>query len=71
MQESATLPIEGQGQSIQKQRRHPPRLPWPASQPGPYATPPPPGYRPVPTRTDQVMKVEEASSQEREMFATG
>jgi hypothetical protein len=34
-----------------------PLFPWPTSRPGPYATPPPPGEIPVPTRTDQMMVV--------------
>jgi hypothetical protein len=36
-----------------------PRFPqWPTSRPGPYVTEPPPGYRAVPVRTDQVIELE-------------
>lgn len=38
-------------------------LEWPTSRPGPQATPSPPGFRPVTTRTDQVVAV--AYDQER------
>lgn len=38
-------------------------LKWPISRPGPQATPPPPGFRPVATRTDQVVAI--AYDQER------
>jgi hypothetical protein len=38
-------------------------LKWPTSRPGPQATPPPPGERPVATRTDQVVEI--AYDQER------
>jgi hypothetical protein len=38
-------------------------LKWPTSRPGPQATPPPPGFRPVATRTDQVVAI--AYDQER------
>jgi hypothetical protein len=35
-----------------------PRFPqWPTSRPGPRATEPPPGYKPVPVRTDQVIEL--------------
>src|SRR5213082_4049862 len=34
-----------------------PRFNWPTSKPGPFATPPPPGQRPMPGRTDQVVEI--------------
>lgn len=42
-----------------KQGVHLPPLFWPISHPGPYVTPPPPGYVRVPTRTDQVMEAKD------------
>lgn len=33
-------------------------LQWPTSRPGPWATQPPPGQKPVPTRTDQVVELD-------------
>nr|BBH93998.1 hypothetical protein KTA_21970 [Thermogemmatispora argillosa] len=30
---------------------------WPTSRPGPQVTEPPPGYRPVPVRSDQVIEL--------------
>jgi hypothetical protein len=38
-------------------------LKWPTSRPGPRATPPPPGEKPVATRTDQMVVI--AYDQER------
>ena len=38
-------------------------LKWPTSRPGPQATPPPPGMKPVATRTDQMVEI--AYDQER------
>jgi len=38
-------------------------LKWPTSRPGPRATPPPPGEKPVATRTDQMIEI--AYDQER------
>ena len=38
-------------------------LKWPTSRPGPQATPPPPGTKPVATRTDQMIEI--AYDQER------
>jgi hypothetical protein len=38
-------------------------LKWPTSRPGPQVTPPPPGERPVATRTDQMVEI--AYDQER------
>ena len=38
-------------------------LKWPTSRPGPQVTLPPPGFRPVATRTDQVVAI--AYDQER------
>ena len=35
----------------------PPLPHWPTSKPGPFATPPPPGQRPMPGRTDQVVEI--------------
>lgn len=46
---------EEKGQEIQERQHLPHFLPWPISQPGPCATPPLPGYVPVPTRAEQVM----------------
>ncbi len=43
-------------QSLQAQS-HFPHLTWPTSKPGPWATQPPPGQKPMPGRTDQVMEV--------------
>ena len=34
-----------------------PQFAWPTSKRGPLATPPPPGQRPMPGRTDQVVEV--------------
>ncbi|OLC63286.1 MAG: hypothetical protein AUH89_00080 [Ktedonobacter sp. 13_1_40CM_4_52_4] len=34
-----------------------PHFSWPTSKPGPHATQPPPGQKPVPGRTDQVEKI--------------
>ncbi len=36
----------------------PPLPQWPTSIPGPFVTPPPPGQRHMPTRTEQVVEVE-------------
>lgn len=49
--------IQEQGQGIQERQHLPPFFPWPVSHPGPWVTPPPPGYVPVPSRSDQVMMV--------------
>lgn len=35
----------------------PPLPPWPTSKAGPQATPPLPGERPMPTRTDQMVEI--------------
>ena len=34
-----------------------PRFNWPTSKPGPYETPPPPGQKPMPGRTEQVVEI--------------
>jgi hypothetical protein len=34
-----------------------PHFSWPSSRPGPWATPPPPGQKPLPKRTDQVVEL--------------
>jgi hypothetical protein len=34
-----------------------PKFAWPTSKPGPRATPPPPGQKPMPVRTEQVVEV--------------
>src|SRR5260370_32996286 len=34
-----------------------PRFNWPTSKPGPFATPPPPGQKPMPSRTDQMVEI--------------
>ncbi len=51
-----------------QRRRHPTYPEWPTSTPGPQATLPPPGMKPVPTRTDQM--VYECYDQERGMPCT-
>ena len=43
-------------QSLQVQS-HFPHPTWPTSKPGPQATQPPPGQKPMPGRTDQVVEV--------------
>lgn len=43
-------------QSLQA-KSHFPRLTWPTSKPGPQATQPPPGQKPMPGRTDQMLEV--------------
>ncbi|HYL44997.1 MAG TPA: hypothetical protein VEU97_16570 [Ktedonobacteraceae bacterium] len=42
---------------VQEQRLFLPHFPWPTSKPGPYATQPPPGERPMPGRTDQMVEI--------------
>ena len=34
-----------------------PHFNWPTSKPGPHATQPPPGQKPMPGRTDQVVEI--------------
>ena len=34
-----------------------PRFDWPTSKPGPHVTLPPPGQKPMPGRTDQVVEI--------------
>jgi hypothetical protein len=53
---------------VQEQRLFLPHFPWPTSKPGPYATPPPPGERPMPGRTDQMVEI--AYNQETGVPAT-
>ena len=45
-----------QAQQLQKQSTIP-RFNWPTSKPGPHATQPPPGQKPMPARTDQVVEI--------------
>lgn len=42
---------------VQEQRLSPPHFPWPTSKPGPMATPPPPGEKPMPLLTEQMVEV--------------
>ena len=51
------LEEEQQEKAIQPVSKMPPLPPWPTSSPGPKVTPPGPGERPVPTRTDQMVEV--------------
>ena len=51
------LEKEQQEKAIQPISKIPPLPPWPTSKPGPEATPPSPGERPMPTRTDQMVEV--------------
>ncbi len=45
-----------QPKQLQKQSDMP-HFSWPISRPGPYATQPPPGQKPVPGRSDQVFEI--------------
>jgi hypothetical protein len=51
------LEKEQQEKAIQPIVKIPPLPPWPTSKAGPQATPPPPGQRPMPTRTDQMVEI--------------
>lgn len=51
------LEKEQQEKAIQPIAKLPPLPSWPTSKPGPEATPPQPGERPLPTRTDQMIEV--------------
>ena len=51
------------GRKMQKRYPLPPFSPWPTSHAGPYATPPLPGYIPVPRRPEQVLMVADALEQ--------
>src|SRR5436305_12102035 len=42
---------------VQEHRMPPPHFPWPTSKPGPLETPPPPGQKSMPTRTEQMIEV--------------
>ena|SRR5947209_17756811 len=44
-------------QQVQEGRMRAPHFPWPTSKPGPFATPPPPGQKSMPTRTEQMIEV--------------
>lgn len=48
---------EQQLEKIEEKPKIPPLPKWPTSLPGPQATEPPPGQRPMPTRTDQVVEI--------------
>jgi hypothetical protein len=49
---------EQEQQSIQKQVQGGfPRFNWPTSKPGPQVMQPPPGQKPMPGRTDQVVEI--------------
>src|SRR6266702_2654255 len=45
-----------QSQQLQKQSAIP-HFNWPTSKPGPHATQPPPGQKPMPGRTEQVVEI--------------
>lgn len=51
------LEKEQQEKAIQPITNIPPLPAWPTSKAGPEVTPPPPGERPVPTRTDQMVEI--------------
>ena len=51
------LEKEQQEKAIQPITKIPPLPAWPTSKAGPEATPPPPGERPMPTRTDQMVEI--------------
>ncbi|MDQ6661314.1 MAG: hypothetical protein M3Z24_10155 [Chloroflexota bacterium] len=44
-------------QQVPKKYANPPHIPWPTSKPGPLATQPPPGERPMPGRTEQMVEI--------------
>ncbi len=46
-----------QMQQVQRRNVNPPHFPWPTSKPGPMVTPPPPGTKPMPLRTEQVAEI--------------
>jgi hypothetical protein len=48
---------KGEDRQVQVQHLPPPHFSWPSSRPGPLATPPPPGQRPIPLRTDQMVEI--------------
>ncbi|HZU67831.1 MAG TPA: hypothetical protein VFA09_11195 [Ktedonobacteraceae bacterium] len=50
-------PDHRQGKEVEEYRVPPPPYSWPTSQPGPFVTPPPPGQRPMPTRTEQMVEI--------------
>lgn len=51
------LEEEQQEKALQPISNIPPLPVWPVSKPGPQVTPPQPGERPMPTRTDQMIEV--------------
>ena len=51
------LEEEQQEKALQPITKIPPLPAWPTSQAGPQVTPPPPGTKPVPTRTDQMVEI--------------
>ena len=55
-QKEVQIKPENQEQQLQV-RGTVPHFSWPRSKPGPQATPPPPGQKPVPQRTDQVVEI--------------
>ena len=55
-QKEVQIKPESQEQQLQV-RGTAPHFRWPSSKPGPQATPPPPGQKPMPKRTDQVVEV--------------
>ena len=57
-----------QMRQVQRRNVNPPHFPWPTSKPGPMVTPPPPGTKPMPLRTEQVAEI--GYDQERGMPST-
>ncbi|MFL5696460.1 MAG: hypothetical protein ACJ797_05075 [Ktedonobacteraceae bacterium] len=55
-QKEVQVKPENQEQQLQV-RGTAPHFRWPTSKPGPQATAPPPGQKPMPKRTDQVVEI--------------
>jgi hypothetical protein len=49
---------KGEARQVRLPDLPPPRFTWPSSRPGPLATPPPPGQKPMPLRTDQMVEID-------------
>lgn len=61
MDEKTELQQEQEKREVQEEEQNKvpqPHYSWPTSKPGPFETPPPPGQRIMPSRTDQVIEVE-------------
>ncbi len=58
MDEKTELRRRQEKQEVEEYKVPQPHYSWPTSKPGPFATPPPPGQRIMPSRTDQVVEVE-------------